>query len=210
MSGFAPFASNAEHPFRPPALQRQLNIGLNVPLKAIPAVPPPVMSVANPYTVMNAGHCVNEARDKGADNASVVTINDRKVRLSNTGSDSLYTLCRRWVRNDMPVKDQHDPWDTVKPLPRPLSAGVAESNEEKSTEDDKQDDMEPEGCSELEGPMGNISEHQLLQMHVRNAKKIRARLRNERKQRIGRFKQRLALLLPSSMEQNKNDSAVAI
>ncbi|XP_057855202.1 uncharacterized protein LOC131064891 isoform X2 [Cryptomeria japonica] len=173
MSGFAPFASNAEHPFRPPALQRQLNIGLNVPLKAIPAVPPP-------------------------------------VRLSNTGSDSLYTLCRRWVRNDMPVKDQHDPWDTVKPLPRPLSAGVAESNEEKSTEDDKQDDMEPEGCSELEGPMGNISEHQLLQMHVRNAKKIRARLRNERKQRIGRFKQRLALLLPSSMEQNKNDSAVAI
>ncbi|KAH9298211.1 hypothetical protein KI387_029893, partial [Taxus chinensis] len=167
-------------------------------------------TVTNAFGVLNTGHCASEARGKGVDNTLVVTINGRKVRLSNTGSDSLYTLCRRWVRNDIPRKDQHDPWDTVKPLPRPLSAGVAERSEEKSTEDAKQDNTETEIYYELEGPMENISENQLLQMHVRHAKNIRARLRDKRKQRIGRFKQRLALLLPSSMEKSKSDLAVAI
>jgi len=137
-----------------------------------------------------------------------VTINERRVKLSNNGSDSLYALCRRWIRNDIPRKDQHVPWDSVRPLPKPLSAGVAESSKDKSTEDPKEEGRKTEIGSEVEEPIDDISEHQLLQAHVKHAKNVRARLRAERMQRIGRFKQRLALLLPSSMDQNKSNSAV--
>jgi hypothetical protein len=40
-------------------------------------------------------------------NHIVVTVKDRKVKLlSETDDTSLYALCRRWVRNDVPRKDQ--------------------------------------------------------------------------------------------------------
>ncbi|KAH8966443.1 hypothetical protein BDL97_03G025600 [Sphagnum fallax] len=42
-------------------------------------------------------------------NHIVVTVKDRKVKLlSETDDTSLYALCRRWVRNDVPRKDQVD------------------------------------------------------------------------------------------------------
>lgn len=219
LSGFAPFPYTADHSLRPPQMQQltaaqaasaqgHINIGVTIPVKSVPAVTAPATIVVNPFNGVDANQCTNDARDKGIDNAFVVTINERRVRLSNTGSDSLYALCRRWIRNDIPRKDQHVPWDSVRPLPRPLSGGVAESSKDKSTEDAKEKGTKIEIGSELEEPLENISEHQLLQAHVKHAKTVRARLRAERMQRIGRFKQRLALLLPSSMDQNKSNSVV--
>lgn len=219
LSGFAPFPYTVEHTLRPPQMQQltaaqaasaqgHINIGVTIPVKAVPAVTTPATIVVNPFNGMDVGQSTNDARDKGIDNAFVVTINERRVRLSNTGSDSLYALCRRWIRNDIPRKDQHVPWDSVRHLPRPLSTGVAESSKDKSTEDAKEEGTKIEIGSELEEPIENISERQLLKAHVKRAKIVRARLRAERKQRIERFKQRLALLLPSSMDQNKSNSAV--
>lgn len=218
LSGFAPFPYTVEHTLRPPQMQQltaaqaasaqgHINIGVTIPVKSVPAVTTPATIVVNPFNGMDVGQSTNDARDKGIDNAFVVTINERRVRLSNTGSDSLYALCRRWIRNDIPRKDQHVPWETVRPLPRPLSTGVAEGSKDKCTED-AEEGTKTEISSELEEPIENISEHQLLQAHVKHAKNVRARLRAERRQRIKRFKQRLALLLPSSMDQNKINSAV--
>lgn len=51
--------------------------------------------------------------------------------------------------NNSIVVLQHDPWDSVRPLPRPLSSGVAESNEERNIEDAKGDNIEVENFFEV-------------------------------------------------------------
>ncbi|PHT60166.1 hypothetical protein CQW23_02529 [Capsicum baccatum] len=54
----------------------------------------------------------------------------------------------------------------------------------------------------------HLSAKELLQRHVKRAKRIRSRLREERLRRIARYKTRLALLLPPMLEQQfRNDPA---
>ncbi|KAF2547349.1 hypothetical protein F2Q70_00019403 [Brassica cretica] len=85
--------------------------------------------------------------------------------------------------------------DTMKPLPKPLPLDVMEAAE-KPTDDDKED----------EEFVKDLTEKDLLKGHIERAKKVRARLREERSRKIARYKGRLALLLPQSGEQcMKND-----
>ncbi|KAK4372218.1 hypothetical protein RND71_007602 [Anisodus tanguticus] len=54
----------------------------------------------------------------------------------------------------------------------------------------------------------HLSPKELLQRHVKRAKRIRSRLREERLRRIAKYKTRLALLLPPMVEQQfRNDAA---
>eukprot|EP00252_Welwitschia_mirabilis_P000724 TRINITY_DN1068_c0_g1_i1.p1 TRINITY_DN1068_c0_g1~~TRINITY_DN1068_c0_g1_i1.p1 ORF type:complete len:187 (-),score=20.50 TRINITY_DN1068_c0_g1_i1:267-827(-) len=139
---------------------RHLDLAVNKPVKSVSASSIQSANQGNSSMGVNANQCSNDMRDKGAENTVVVSVNGRKVRLSNTDSDSLYALCRRWIRNDVPRKDQ------------------------------------------LEESVENMSEQQLLELHVQRARQIRARLRDKRARRIDRYKQRLALLLPRSLEQD--------
>ncbi|CAA0820713.1 proline-rich family protein [Striga hermonthica] len=133
----------------------------------------------------------NSLRDRNRDDTLAV-VKDRKVRI--TDNASLYALCRSWLRNGFPEEFQPTYLDTVKSLPRPLplAAQVVDSP-------DKVEHKEDEG--EEEGSLENLSEKELLQRHIKHAKKVRSRLREVRLQRITRFKTRLALLLPPMVEQ---------
>ncbi|KAJ8421356.1 LOW QUALITY PROTEIN: hypothetical protein Cgig2_032827 [Carnegiea gigantea] len=58
-----------------------------------------------------------------------------------------------------------------------------------------------------ENKIENLSAKELLKRHIKRAKRVRARFREERLQRIARYKSRLALLLPPVMEQCVNDTS---
>eukprot|EP00252_Welwitschia_mirabilis_P000725 TRINITY_DN1068_c0_g1_i2.p1 TRINITY_DN1068_c0_g1~~TRINITY_DN1068_c0_g1_i2.p1 ORF type:complete len:226 (-),score=36.08 TRINITY_DN1068_c0_g1_i2:267-944(-) len=178
---------------------RHLDLAVNKPVKSVSASSIQSANQGNSSMGVNANQCSNDMRDKGAENTVVVSVNGRKVRLSNTDSDSLYALCRRWIRNDVPRKDQH--LLSERPLPRPLSARSSDEKEQKGTTN-QEDSTETENASELEESVENMSEQQLLELHVQRARQIRARLRDKRARRIDRYKQRLALLLPRSLEQD--------
>lgn len=89
----------------------------------------------------------------------------------------------------------------MKALPKPLpldvmEAAVPNDPAEKPTDEDKED----------EESVKDLTEKDLLKGHIDRAKKVRARLREERSRKIARYKGRLALLLPQSGEQcMKND-----
>ncbi|XP_035835046.1 uncharacterized protein LOC110890629 isoform X1 [Helianthus annuus] len=167
----------------------------------------------------------NSLRDKNGDDAFVV-IRDRKVQISE--GTSLYAQCRSWLKNGVPLEKQtpiptnfvpdvnealpqgreafsrfsrtSGPQypDGVKSLPKPLPASTVEAR--------KEDDLELE--EENPENVDHLSAKELLQLHVNHAKKVRARLRNQRLQRIERYKDRLALLLPGVADQQpKNDPA---
>ncbi|KAL5707841.1 hypothetical protein ACHQM5_018697 [Ranunculus cassubicifolius] len=124
-----------------------------------------------------------------------LSISQKKVRLSDGAS--LYALCRSWVRNGLPKETQPPLGEGLKLLPRPLPISVANGRlPEKSGSDDEDEEKEEEVSS-----VENMSARSLLHLHVKRAKKTRARLRKERLQRIDRYKQRLALLLPPPEEQ---------
>ncbi|XP_010522387.1 PREDICTED: polyadenylate-binding protein 1-B isoform X3 [Tarenaya hassleriana] len=90
--------------------------------------------------------------------------------------------------------------DTLKSLPKPLPVHMMESSPPKdSTEELNEEDNEDEEA------VKKLSEKDLLKRHVARAKKVRARLREERLRRIARYKARLALLLPPAGEQCRND-----
>ncbi|KAK9123126.1 hypothetical protein Sjap_012728 [Stephania japonica] len=133
---------------------------------------------------------------------TVVAVQDRKVRFSD--GTSLYSLCRSWVRNGLPKEPQTNIGNGVKLLPRPLPTATDTGTPEKSESGDEDGDKDKE---EDEGSVEHLSSHELLQRHIKRAKRVRARLRKERLQRIGRYKQRLALLLPSSAEHFRSDAA---
>ncbi|KAK9068806.1 hypothetical protein SSX86_012922 [Deinandra increscens subsp. villosa] len=133
-------------------------------------------------------------RDKNGDDAFVI-IRDRKVQISE--GTSLYAQCRSWLKNGLTVENQPQYPDCVKSLPKPLPASMVEAR--------KEDDIEIEETTE---DVGDLSAKELLQQHVKRAKKVRARLRNQRLQKIERYKDRLALLLPPVVDQQpKNDPA---
>ncbi|KAI7757968.1 hypothetical protein M8C21_018689 [Ambrosia artemisiifolia] len=136
----------------------------------------------------------NSVRDKNIDDAFVI-IRDRKVQVSEGAS--LYAQCRSWLKNGFTLEKQPQYPDCVKSLPKPLPASTVEAR--------KEDDAEIEEKTEN---VDHLSAKELLQLHVRRAKKVRARLRNQRLQRIERYKDRLALLLPAVADQQpKNNPA---
>ncbi|CAM6028387.1 unnamed protein product [Sphagnum balticum] len=129
-------------------------------------------------------------------NHIVVTVKDRKVKLlSETDDTSLYALCRRWVRNDVPRKDQSGLRDCVIPLPKPLTVAEADKAEGQVLENGKKSD-EDLSSPEVYSPTAD----ELLQSHIHRFRNVRKRSREERTRRIARFKPRLALLLPSNNE----------
>ncbi|KAJ8646907.1 hypothetical protein MRB53_008655 [Persea americana] len=175
-------------------------------LRGAPAAPShprvtqfPTISSASDYNFFK------DLRDKSRDD-TVVTIHDRKVRLSDTGSGSFYALCRSWVQNGLPQDNLPQVGEGIRFLPRPFPATVAHSST--SRKDQVDDEDESARKEEHDGSVENLSARDLLEGHKKRAKKVRARLREERLQRIDRYRQRLSLLIPSpSMEQCRNDAA---
>ncbi|KAG2327772.1 hypothetical protein Bca4012_036793 [Brassica carinata] len=153
--------------------------------------------VAHPpsTSVLDNGGRSNNARSR---NDVLVLVRKRKVRI--TEGASLYSLCRSWLRNgahEGVEKQQSD--TTMTCLPKPLPASdVVETclpKDEPNREEDKED----------EESVKQLSDSDLLKRHVDRAKKVRARLREERLKRIGRYKARLALLLPPFGEQCRDE-----
>ncbi|XP_019449634.1 PREDICTED: uncharacterized protein LOC109352212 [Lupinus angustifolius] len=138
-------------------------------------------------------------RDRSRDDSCCV-IRDRKVRI--TEDASLYALCRSWLRNGVNEEKQPQQKDLMKALPRPLPASIG-SSMSNNEEDEKHDNEREEDDESVE----NLSPEDLLKKHVKHARKVRARLREQRLQRIKRYRSRLTLLLPQPAEQFRNDTA---
>lgn len=155
------------------------------------AAPPSSVSVyqkgvSSPAPVHD-GNAYKDPRDRG-DN--LLMVRDRKVKVS--GSSSLYAACRSWLRNGLSEETQPHYLDGIKLLPKPSPPPVPDAHspaEQEPNKEEKQDSVE------------HLSPSDLLQRHVKRAKRVRARLRDERLQRIARYKTRLALLLPPLIEQ---------
>ncbi|KAI4367194.1 hypothetical protein MLD38_022957 [Melastoma candidum] len=188
-------------------LIRPVNV-IHVP-RPPPAVPLPV-SLPNLPRPLKAGaasmapnsfNCNGGARDfRGKDDTPAV-IRERKVMASN--KDSLYSLCRSWLRSGYIQELQPQYGDGVKSLPKPLPLSAVESSavpKEEGQGDASGDDKQEEENVE------DLSASDLLKRHVKHAKRVRTRLREERLQRIAGYKTRLALLLPPQVEQFKNDT----
>ncbi|XP_074296365.1 uncharacterized protein LOC141626477 [Silene latifolia] len=133
--------------------------------------------------------------DKVADDA-VFTVRDRKVRISDR--NALYALCRSWLKNGYREESQPHYGDASRSLPKPLHLPESSSPERKEIDD--------ETDGEDESALGTLCAEELLQRHVNRAKRVRERLRAERLRRIERYKSRLKLLLPSPLEQCREDA----
>ncbi|ESQ36433.1 hypothetical protein EUTSA_v10009447mg, partial [Eutrema salsugineum] len=149
-----------------------------------------------PTSILDTSRNKNASRRR---DSALVLVRGRKVRI--TDGASLYSLGRSWLRNGAHEGIQSQRSDTMKPLPKPLpvdtmEASVPNDAAEEPTDEDKED----------EESVKQLSEKDLLKRHIERAKKVRARLREERLRKIARYKARLALLLPQSGEQcMKND-----
>ncbi|XP_075643105.1 uncharacterized protein LOC142614470 [Castanea sativa] len=177
------------------------------PIKGIPisthqkVAPPTSVSDYNGY---------KDPRDKSLDafsrgktvDESLYTIRDRKVNI--TPDASLYALCRSWLRNGISEEFQPQYGDVVRPFPKPLPISTASTHPSKKKEGEEEEEEEDEEGDES---VEDLSPKDLLKRHVKHAKKVRARLREERLRRIARYKSRLALLLPPLVEQFRNDTA---
>ncbi|XP_059448243.1 uncharacterized protein LOC132179526 [Corylus avellana] len=93
--------------------------------------------------------------------------------------------------------------DAVKSLPKPLPIPVSATHlpKNKEAEEEEAEDKEDEESVE------HLSPQDLLKGHIKHAKKVRARVREEQLRRIARYNSRLALLLPLLVEQFRNDTA---
>ncbi|PQP92304.1 zinc finger protein jing homolog [Prunus yedoensis var. nudiflora] len=167
-----------------------------LPLSSTPEVAPSSVPDSNGF---------KDIRDKSRDD-NLAVIRGRKVRM--TDGASLYVHCRSWLRNGFPEECQPQYGDTVRSLPKPspipmASATLPKKEEGEQEKQGKKDDNEDEDEEYIQ----RSSPHDLLKRHVKRARKVRARLREERLQRIARYKSRLALLLPPLVEQFRNDLA---
>ncbi|KAK4397524.1 hypothetical protein Sango_1589000 [Sesamum angolense] len=133
--------------------------GIPVPPSHPQKVGPPSASISD-----NNGH--KDLRDKNKDDTFAI-MRDRKVRISENAS--LYTLCRSWLRNGFPEETQPQYLDAAKSLPRPLpvAAQVVDSPDKKSGDKEEED--------EDESSVENLSEKELLQRHIKRAKRVRSR-----------------------------------
>ncbi|XP_028952836.2 uncharacterized protein [Malus domestica] len=175
-------------------------------------LPPPIrglpLSSAPPEVAPSSVPDINgfkDMRDKSKDD-NLAVIRGRKVRM--TDGASLYVHCRSWLRNGFPEEIQPQYGDAVRSLLRPspipmASATLQKEGGEAEEKEEKGDDNKDEAEEHIEC----LSPHDLLERHVKRARKVRARLREERLQRIARYKSRLALLLPPLVEQFRNDLA---
>ncbi|CAN4080473.1 unnamed protein product [Withania somnifera] len=191
---------------RPTHLQHAL-LGSSSPAanSAVPVVKGfPVVGSSHPKiasTQPSISDCngFREKRDRSKDDAFTI-IRDRKVRVSDNAS--LYTLCRSWLRNGLPDETQSQYMDGVRSLPRPLALAPQDAESPVKKDGDKEEEEEEGESVDL------LSPKELLERHVKRAKRIRSRLREERLRRIARYKTRLALLLPPMVEQQfRNDPA---
>ncbi|KAH1211073.1 hypothetical protein GmHk_15G045240 [Glycine max] len=179
------YFSHALHVGRPPT---------HVPFPhAAPAASPPVKKAAARSAVadVNGGKDTN-TREKSSEDTFIV-VRDRKVRV--TDDASLYALCRSWLRNGINEESQQK--DVIKALPKPLPASMVASYLSNKKEDEKDEDEKEENEQSVE----HLSPQDLLKRHIKRAKNVRARLREERLQRITRYRSRLRLLLPPAIEQ---------
>ncbi|KAJ8747440.1 hypothetical protein K2173_007546 [Erythroxylum novogranatense] len=192
-----PMASHTHH--QPPNPNRHTSFPNPHHYAVTSPLPKPHLQVAastSPSPVSNSnGH----RYARSGDNA-VITVTDRKVRISDGAS--LYALCRSWLRNGFLKENQPHNGDGAKCLARPLPISVVESHSPKKREREEEKAKEDE-----EGTNDNLSTKDLLKKHVEHAKRVRARLREERLKRIARYTTRLALLLPQHAEQLKSDAA---
>lgn len=141
------------------------------------------------------GH--KDIRERSKDDV-FVTVNDRKVRASDNAS--LYALCRSWLKNGFSEESQLQNLDAVRSLPRPLPLSAQDDASPTSM-------AEPEEVEEEEESVENLTQKELLQQHVKRAKRVRSRIREQRLRRIAPYKTRLALLLRPMVDSNlKNDS----
>ncbi|XP_061355512.1 uncharacterized protein LOC133300039 [Gastrolobium bilobum] len=128
-------------------------------------------------------------------------IRDRKVRV--TEDASLYGLCRSWLKNGVNDENQPQQKDVMKALPKPLPASMVAGYMSNKKDEEKDDDEHEENEESVE----LLSPQDLLKKHIKRAKKVRARLREQRLQRITRYRSRLKLLLSPPVEQFRNDTA---
>ncbi|KAJ4977716.1 hypothetical protein NE237_008496 [Protea cynaroides] len=178
---------------------RQMGAAVPGTIKSLPAVLNPNVA---PFLYSSPDfNCYKEFRDRCRDD-TVVTIHNRKVRISDGAS--LYALCRSWAWNGLPQETQPIFGEGVKLLPRPLPVTAADTHLPKKDEADDEEEEKEEGTDSVE----HLSPRELLQRHIKRAKRVRARLREERLQCIARYKQRLALLLPPAVEQLRNDGTL--
>ncbi|GAQ86086.1 hypothetical protein KFL_002700050 [Klebsormidium nitens] len=122
----------------------------------------------------------------------IVSVGDHRVRLSSEADpSSLYSLCRKWVRN-RPTDDEELGYAPVVPsvLPRPLPL------EPLSRETDANGGQEERGFSLEDTISGRLTPRDLLRTHVRNFREIRKKKREEWQQRVKRYKPRLCLIFP--------------
>ncbi|MCO5547781.1 hypothetical protein L7F22_001233 [Adiantum nelumboides] len=127
-----------------------------------------------------------------------------KVKVgADSDSTSLYTLCRCWLRNDAPRKEQPGVQNFAK-LPKPLPAKNVSTDNITAEENESEDTLEDYLNGEIEAP----EEQELLDSHITQFKHVRKRLREQHKQRIERYKLRLALLLQPSPYQEKLDASM--
>ncbi|OMO51549.1 hypothetical protein CCACVL1_29725 [Corchorus capsularis] len=160
----------------------------------------PYRPVAPSASLPSETHGYKYVRDRAKDD-SLVNLRDRKVRI--TDGASIYTLCRSWLRNGFTEETQPQFGDVIKSLPHPLPIPITD-NLPKQTEDVEK---EEENTEQDEQSVENLSAQDLLKGHINRAKKIRSRLKEERKKRIARYKTRLALILPPLVEQFQSDAA---
>lgn len=189
-----PNSDSLNHPVhmtRPPYLQHShpgvVGTSGSTPIKGIPVSAKPKAALSS--SSIPDGNGYKDLRDRNRDD-SLLTVRDRKVKMADDAS--LYALCRSWLRNGFHEESQPQYVGNAKPLPRPLPI-VPDTQLTKK--------KEGEGEEENEGSVEHLSAKELLQRHVKHAKKIRARLREKRLQRIARYKTRLATLLPPPVEQ---------
>ncbi|XP_065015585.1 vegetative cell wall protein gp1 isoform X1 [Musa acuminata AAA Group] len=173
------------------------------PPQSIPVAALPKVTLLPSVSSTQENKNVKE-RDKIRED-DIFMINDRKVRVLDGCTPSLYSLCRSWVRNGQSHEIQSNFGDAEKLLPRPLPASMIDSQVMKQHENDAEAEVIEE--EEPVGSVEELSERDLLEIHIKHAKSVRARLRKERLRRIERCKQRLALLLPPPSELGRNETA---
>ncbi|XP_020104094.1 formin-like protein 5 [Ananas comosus] len=178
----------AAHAMRPPPMQAQQPlpplaiarpvaaaggggsgvVSLAVPPKGVPAAAH--SKVCSLPTVSSAHDYGNsKERDRSGED-TLMTIHSRKVRILDSESPSLYSLCRAWLRNSVPHESQPNIGNSVE-LPKPLPASMIDAS---ILRDDANGDKDDE--SNHVRSAEELSTQDLLNEHIKRGKKIRARL----------------------------------
>ncbi|CAI9764654.1 unnamed protein product [Fraxinus pennsylvanica] len=119
-----------------------------------------------PSTTISDSNGYKDLRDRSRDD-TITVIGDRKVRISENAS--IYTLCRSWLRNGFPEETQPQHPDVIKCLPRPLPVASQHSDSPGRKDGDKEE--EEKDVESVE----DISTKDLLQRHIKRAKRVRSR-----------------------------------